>query len=155
MEKVTPLTESPSMVLSVDNLVNILGDLTKSVPWVDEASLISSEGLLIAHSDMIHTDKEFLNRHAALNATVMSIGRGISRVFGQKVHQITVIYGDGNLTIINISDVILSLVTHKEPTMELLFIENSGDSKEYEKFKSGIQKIHAYIKKIEKEITNS
>jgi predicted regulator of Ras-like GTPase activity (Roadblock/LC7/MglB family) len=145
---VITLTE---LVMSVDGLVKILRDLARSVSWIEEASLISAEGLLIAHSDQ-KVDKEFLNRNAALNATVMSIGRGITRVFGQKVRQITVIYGEGNLTVINIGDVILSLVTHKEPTMELLFIDNPEDSEEYEKYKSDIQKIHAFITKIEKEI---
>ena len=145
------MTESPSMVIPVDGLVRILGDLIDSVSWVDEASLISSEGLLIAHSNQ-KVDKEFLNRNAALNATVMSIGRGITRVFGQMVRQITVIYGGGNLTIINIGDVILALVTHSKPDMELLFIDNPEDSPEYEKYKPDIQKIHSYIKKIEQEL---
>ena len=145
------MTESPSMVIPVDGLVRILGELTDSVSWVDEASLISSEGLLIAHSDQ-KVDKEFLNRNAALNATVMSIGRGITRVFGQAVRQITVIYQGGNLTIINIGDIILALVTHSKPDMELLFIENPEDSPEYEKYKPDIQKIHSYIKKIEQEL---
>ena len=143
--------------MSVDGLVKLLGELTQSVSWVDEASLISSEGLLIAHSDMKHADKEFLNRNAALNATVMSIGRGVTRVFGQKVRQITVVYGKGNLTIVSIgrsSDEILALVTHREPAMELLFIENPEDSEEYEKYKPDIQKIHAYIKKIEQELSD-
>lgn len=140
------------MVISVDGLKRILGDLTDSVSWVEEASLISSEGLLIAHSDQ-KVDKEFLNRNAALNATVMSIGRGITRVFGQLVKQITVIYNGGNLTIINIRDVILALVTHKEPTMELLFIENPEDSPEFEKYKSDIHKIHEFIKKIEQQLS--
>ena len=82
--------EAENMVMSVDGLARLLADLTQSVSWVQESSLISSEGLLIAHSDQ-KVDKEFLNRNAALNATVMSIGRGITRVFGQKVRQITVI----------------------------------------------------------------
>lgn len=138
--------------MSVDGLVKLLGNLVNSISWVDEASLISSEGLLIAHSDMAHMDKEFLNRNAALNATVMSIGRGITRVFNQKVRQITVIYGKGNLTIVNIGEVILALITHNEPSMELLFIENPEDSKEYEKYKPDILKIHAFIKRIEKEL---
>lgn len=144
--------EAENMVMSVDGLVLLLGNLTHSISWIEESSLISSEGLLIAHSDMKHADKEFLNRNAALNATVMSIGRGISRVFGQKVRQITVIYGKGNLTIVNIGDVILALVTHRKPDMELLFIENPEESEEYEKYKSDIQKIHAFIKNIEKEL---
>ncbi|MBN2156009.1 MAG: roadblock/LC7 domain-containing protein [Candidatus Lokiarchaeota archaeon] len=139
------------MVMSVDGLVRLLGDLAKSVSFIEEASLISSEGLLMAHSDMSH-DKEGLNRNAALNATVMSIGRGITRVFGQVVRQITCIYGDGNLTIINIGEVILALVTKKEPTMELLFIENPENSPEFEKYKHDIQKIHAFINKIKKEL---
>ena len=50
------------------------------------------------------------------------------------VRQITVIYGCGNLTIINIGDVILALVTHSKPDMELLFIDNPEDSPEYEKW---------------------
>jgi predicted regulator of Ras-like GTPase activity (Roadblock/LC7/MglB family) len=143
--------EAENMVMSVDGLARLLADLTQSVSWVQESSLISSEGLLIAHSDQ-KVDKEFLNRNAALNATVMSIGRGITRVFGQKVRQITVIFGEGNLTVINIGDVILSLVTHREPTMELLFIENPEDSNEYKKYKSDILKIHEFIKMIEKEL---
>lgn len=141
------------MVMSVDGLVRLLSDLTKSVSWVDEVSLISSEGLLIAHSDMTNVDKEFLNRNAALNATVMSIGKGITRIFGQKVQQITVIYGKGNLTVINIGEDILSMVTQKEPAMELLYIENPDDSEEYEKFKHDIQTIHKFINKIEKTLT--
>jgi len=139
------------MLMSVDGLARLLADLTQSVSWVEESSLISSEGLLIAHSDQ-KVDKEFLNRNAALNATVMSIGRGITRVFGQKVSQITVIYGKGNLTVINIGDTILSLVTHKEPKMGLLFIENPEESDEYEKYKSDILKIRDFIKLIEKEL---
>jgi predicted regulator of Ras-like GTPase activity (Roadblock/LC7/MglB family) len=143
------------MVMSVDSLAKLLSNLVKSISWVDEASLISSEGLLIAHSDMKHADKDFLNRNAALNATVMSIGRGITRVFGQKVRQITVIYGEGNLTVINIEQQqILALVSKKEPTMELLFIENPEDSEDYEKYKTDIQKIHAFIDKIEKELSD-
>ena len=139
--------------MSVDSLAKILSDLVESISWVDEASLISSEGLLIAHSDN-KVDKEFLNRNAALNATVMSIGRGITRVFGQKVRQITVIYGKGNLTVINIEEEILALVTQKEPAMELLFIENpdAENSEEYKKYKSDISKIHEFIKMIEKEL---
>ncbi|MHA1452903.1 MAG: roadblock/LC7 domain-containing protein [Promethearchaeota archaeon] len=143
--------EAENMVMSVDGLARLLADLTQSVSWVEESSLISSEGLLIAHSDQ-KVDKEFLNRNAALNATVMSIGRGITRVFGQKVSQITVIYGKGNLTVINIGDTILSLVTHKEPKMGLLFIENPEESDEYEKYKSDILKIRDFIKLIEKEL---
>jgi predicted regulator of Ras-like GTPase activity (Roadblock/LC7/MglB family) len=143
------------MVMSVDSLAKLLSNLVKSISWVDEASLISSEGLLIAHSNMKHADKDFLNRNAALNATVMSIGRGITRVFGQKVRQITVIYGEGNLTVINIEQQqILALVSKKEPTMELLFIENPEDSEDYEKYKTDIQKIHAFIDKIEKELSD-
>ena len=138
--------------MSVDGLARLLADLTQSVSWVEESSLISSEGLLIAHSDMKHADKKYLNRNAALNATVMSIGRGVTRVFGQKVRQITVVYGKGNLSVINIGDTILSLVTHKEPTMELLFIENPEESNEYEKYKADISKIHEFIKMIEKEL---
>ncbi|MHA1110344.1 MAG: roadblock/LC7 domain-containing protein [Promethearchaeota archaeon] len=143
--------EAENMLMSVDGLARLLADLTQSVSWVEESSLISSEGLLIAHSDQ-KVDKEFLNRNAALNATVMSIGRGITRVFGQKVSQITVIYGKGNLTVINIGDTILSLVTHKEPKMGLLFIENPEESDEYEKYKSDILKIRDFIKLIEKEL---
>ena len=89
------------------NLNWLVSNFVERVPGVSEATVVSSDGLLIALSDGL--DRSSADRLAAVAAGLLSIAKGGSTpIGGGRVHEVIVEMDNAMLFVMRVSDTVVS-----------------------------------------------
>jgi hypothetical protein len=96
------------------NLNWLVSNFAERVPGVVEATVVSSDGLLIAVSDGL--DRSSGDRLAAVSAGLLSIAKGASTpIAGGRVHEVIVEMDQAMLFVMRVSDTSVLAVTASRP----------------------------------------
>jgi len=96
------------------NLNWLVSNFVERVPGVQEATVVSSDGLLIAISDGL--DRSSGDRLAAVAAGLLSIAKGASApIGGGRVHEVIVDMEEAMLFVMRVSDTSVLAVTAARP----------------------------------------
>jgi predicted regulator of Ras-like GTPase activity (Roadblock/LC7/MglB family) len=92
----------------------LVSSFVERVPGVKEATVVSSDGLLVAISDGL--DRSSGDRLAAVAAGLLSIAKGASGpIGGGRVHEVIVEMDDAMLFVMRVSDASVLAVTTTRP----------------------------------------